>query len=245
LEKLGLNLGYILVQILAFLILFVVLRVWVYKPLLNLLDKRREKIASGLEDARIAGEARASAEQEADKITTEAQAKAAHIISEATERADAAMLEVKAQADNEIARQREATLLEVEEERNRMLGDLRGQVAALAIAASQKLIGEALDEKRQHSLLEEFFSGVRSGKVMALNGGGIMGDSAEVISALPLTDAEQMIIKKDVLAKMGEQVRVDFKVDPSILGGLIVKVGDKVLDSSVAGQLEELRQSLK
>lgn len=244
-EKLGLNLGYILVQILAFLILFVVLRVWVYKPLLNLLDKRREKIASGLEDARIAGEARASAEQEADKITTEAQAKAAHIISEATERADAAMLEVKAQADNEIARQREATLLEVEEERNRMLGDLRGQVAALAIAASQKLIGEALDEKRQHSLLEEFFSGVRSGKVMALNGGGIMGDSAEVISALPLTDAEQMIIKKDVLAKMGEQVRVDFKVDPSILGGLIVKVGDKVLDSSVAGQLEELRQSLK
>lgn len=244
-EKLGLNLGYILVQILAFLILFVVLRVWVYKPLLNLLDKRREKIASGLEDARIAGEARASAEQEADKITTEAQAKAAHIISEATERADAAMLEVKAQADNEIARQREATLLEVEEERNRMLGDLRGQVAALAIAASQKLIGEALDEKRQHSLLEEFFSGVRSGKVMALNVGGIMGDSAEVISALPLTDAEQMIIKKDVLAKMGEQVRVDFKVDPSILGGLIVKVGDKVLDSSVAGQLEELRQSLK
>ncbi len=198
-----------------------------------------------LEDARVASDARASAEKDAEKINAEAQAKAAQIISQATERADASMLEVRAQADNEIAREREATLQEVEQERNRMLGDLRGQVAALAIAASQKLIGAALDENRQHALLAEFFSGVRSGKIMALNGGGISGDSAEVISALPLTDEEQKMIQKDVLARLGGQVKIDFKVDPSILGGLIVKVGDKVLDGSVAGQLEELRQTMR
>jgi F-type H+-transporting ATPase subunit b len=245
LEKLGLNLGYIVVQILAFLILLVVLNAWVYKPLMGLLARRREKIAASLEDARVASEARANAEREAERITTEAQAKAAQIISQATERADASMLEIKAQAENEIAREREATLQEVQEERNRLLGDLRGQVAALAIAASHKLIGEALDEKRQHALLEEFFSGVKSGKVMALNGGGVSGESAEVISALPLTADEQRTIHNDVLAKVGPEVRVSFKVDPSILGGLVVKVGDKVLDGSVAGQLEELRQSMR
>ena len=244
-EKLGLNLGYIIVQILCFLILFVVLRAWVYKPMLGLLDRRRQKIAEGLEDARVAAEACASAEKDAAGIITEAQAKAAHIISEATERADAAMLEFRAEADNEIAKEREATLTEVEEERNRMLGDLRGQVAALAIAAAQKLIGEALDEKRQHALLSEFFSGVKSGKAVVLDGAGITGESAEVTSALPLTEEEQISVKKDVLVKMGEQGKVEFKVDPSILGGLIVKVGDKVLDGSVAGQLEDLRQSLR
>ena len=243
--KLGLNLGYIIVQIISFLLLFVVLRAWVYKPLLGLLDRRRQKIADGLEDARVAAEARASAEKDAAEIITQAQAKAAHIISEATERADAAMLEVKAGADIEIAKQREATLAEVEEERNRMLGDLRGQVAALAIAAAQKLVGEALDEKRQHVLLAEFFSGVKSGKALVLDGDGITGDSAEVVSALPLTEDEQGFVKKDVIAKMCSQASVEFKVDPSILGGLIVRVGDKVLDGSVAGQLEDLRQSLR
>ena len=47
-EALGLNLGYLLVQILNFAILFVVLRAWVYKPVLNLLQTSREAIAKGL-----------------------------------------------------------------------------------------------------------------------------------------------------------------------------------------------------
>ena len=55
-----------------------------------------------------------------------------------------------------------------QQERNRILGDLRGQVAALAAAATQKLIGQTLDEKRQHALIDEFFSGARAGKVVVL-----------------------------------------------------------------------------
>ena len=244
-SQLGLNLGYLLVQIVCFFIIFVVVRVWIVKPLQGMLEKRRQKLEQGLEDARVAAEARANAEKDAAGIVAEAQGKAAHLVSEATERADAAMLEVRAESDNEISKQREAVLAEVEEERNRMLSDLRGQVAALAIAAAQKLVGESLDEKRQHALLAEFFSGVKSGKVLVLEGAEISGASAEVVSALPLTADEQAIVKKDVLAKMGSQAAVDFRVDPSILGGLVVRVGDKVLDGSVAGQLEDLRQSLR
>jgi len=245
LAQLGLNLGYLLVQIVCFLIIFVVVRVWIVKPLQGLLEKRRNTIAQSMEDARIAAEARANAEKDAAGIVAEAQAKAAHIISEATERADAAMLEVKAESDNETSKQREAVLAEVELERNRILGDLRGQVAALAIAAAEKLVGETLDEKRQHVLLAEFFSGVRSGKVVVLEGAAISGTSAEVVSALPLTDDEQTIVKKDILARMGTQAVVDFRVDPSILGGLVIHLGDKVLDGSVAGQLDDLHKSLK
>ena len=243
--QLGLNLGYLLVQIVCFFIIFVVVRAWVVKPLQGMLEKRREKMAQGLEDARVAAEARANAEKDAAGIVAEAQVKAAHLVSDATERADTAMVEVRAQADEEIGKQREAVLAEVEEERNRMLGDLRGQVAALAIAAAQKLVGETLDEKRQHILLSEFFSGVKSGKVVVLEDAELAGASAEVVSALPLTADEQTIVKNDILSKMGSQAAVDFRVDPSILGGLVIHVGDKVLDGSVAGQLEEMRQSLR
>jgi F-type H+-transporting ATPase subunit b len=243
-EGLGINAGLLLLQILSFTIVFVILRKWLFAPLANMLEKRRNTIAQGQEDARIAAEARASAEQEAAKIIAEAQAKSTHIVNEATDRAEKAVLEVKAEAEKEIVKEREATMADVAEERNRMLGDLRVQVAALAIAAAQKLIGEALDEKRQHVLLEEFFSGVKSGKVVVLESEKLIGASAEVTSALPLTTSEQSVLKKDILAKIGTQATVAFRVDPAILGGLVIRVGDKMLDDSVASKLEGLRQSL-
>jgi F-type H+-transporting ATPase subunit b len=244
LEQLGLNLGFILVYLFNFLIMLVVLRVWVYKPILGLLDKRRQNIAQGLEDARVAAEARASAEKEAAKIVADAQAEASKAVREANERAQNIAKEVKAEAEAEATKAREASLAETEVERNRVLGDLRGQVAALSIAATQKLVGEALDEKRQRALLDEFFSGVKSGKVVVMDDANLKGKSAEVTSALPLTDQEQTAVKNDVLARVGAQA-VTFRVDPSILGGLVIKVGDKVVDGSVAGKLDGLRQSLK
>lgn len=243
-EKLGLNLGFILIQILSFAIIFIVLKEWVYKPITAQLDKRRRAIAQGLEDARVAAEARANAERESNKIIAEAQQKAAEIVREATERADAAARDVRMEADAEIAKAREQALAEVEQERNRVLSEVRGQIAALAIAATQKLIGVALDEQRQHALLEEFFSGVRSGKVIVLEGESLSGQAAEITSALPLTETEQQAVKQDLLAKMGGAASVTFRVDPTILGGLIVKIGDRVVDGSVAGQLQGLRQTL-
>ncbi len=243
-EALGLNGGYFLVQVLNFLILFVVLSAWVYKPVLNLLEKRRETIAQGLEDARVATEARANAEKEAEKILADAQAQASKIVREATERAEAVGREIRTEAEAEAAKAKEAALAEAAVERDRMLADVRGQIAALAMAATQKLVGETLDEQRQHALINEFFSGVKAGKVTVLDDADFTGDTAEVISALPLTDEEQAIIKKDVLAKIGSDAKVEFKVEPSILGGLVIRVGDKVLDNSVAAQMDELRHRL-
>lgn len=244
-DKLGINLGFLLFQIFNFLVLMILMYAFAYKPIVNMLEKRRTKIAEGMEDARVASEARANAEEEAAKIIAEAQNKAAQTIREATERAELAAKDVRAAADDEITKAREAALAEAEGERNRMLGDLRGQVAALSIAATHKLVGDALDEKRQHALIKEFFSGVKSGKVIMMDGAEANGALADVTSALPLTKDEQEAVKKDILLKIGKQATVTFRVDPSILGGLIIRIGDKVLDGSVAGKIEGLRQALK
>jgi F-type H+-transporting ATPase subunit b len=244
-EKLGINLGYLLVQIFNFVILFIVLKAWVYKPLTGMLEKRRTTIAKGLEDARVAAEARANAEGEAQKILADAQAKAGQVIREASDRADLVAKDIRAQVDAEAAKAKEAALAEATEERNRMLSEVRGQVAALAIAAAQKLVGESLDEKRQHSLLQEFFSGVKSGKVVVLEGQTVKGNSVTVTSALPLLKDEKEAIQKDIVSKLGSEAATSYFVDPSILGGLVIKVGDKLIDGSVAGQLENLKQSIQ
>ncbi|NMB60454.1 MAG: F0F1 ATP synthase subunit B [Chloroflexi bacterium] len=147
-EALGLNLGYIIVQILMFVIVFVTLKKWAYKPMIEMLEKRRKTIAQGLEDAQVASEARANAEKEAEKIIADARAQAAELIRAASEQADAAGRDIRAAIEADAAKAREAAAAELEQERNRILGEIRGQVAALAIASTQKLIGESLDEKR-------------------------------------------------------------------------------------------------
>jgi F-type H+-transporting ATPase subunit b len=244
LEALGINLGYLLVQITNFAILFIILRAWVFKPIVGLLERRRETIAQGEEDARIAAKARQNAEQEAEEILAKAQQEASKLVREATERGEEVRREIKQNAEEEAVEIRANAQEQAQEVKEQALSDLRGQVSALAIAAAQKVIGEALDEKRQHSLIEQFFSGVQKGKVVLLEEETVSGASAEVTSALPLTDKEQDTIREDIVGKLGDSATITFRVDPNILGGLVIRVGDKVLDGSVAGKLSGLKQSL-
>ncbi len=244
-EKLGISLGYLIFFILNFLLLLLLLRAWVYGPILNMLEKRQATLAQGVDDARVAAEARANAEKEAAKILAEAQAEAGRRAAEVTARAEKEAADIRAAAEGERRRQFKAAEEDARLERERLLADLRGQVGALAIAAANRLIGEALDERRQHALIEELFSGVRAGKVTVLEGETVSGQTAVVTSALPLTAQEQATTQHDVLSRLGSAASVTFKVDPNILGGLIIRVGDRVIDGSVAGKLETLRASLK
>jgi F-type H+-transporting ATPase subunit b len=229
-----------------FAIAIIVISAWVIKPLLGVLEKRKLTIAKGLEDARIASEARENAENEAEKIVKNAQSKAADLVREASDRAEAAVREIKAQADAELAKNRENAQAELETERSVLLGNLRSQVITLSIAGAQKLIGESLiqDEKRQHALLEEFFSGVKGGKVVILEGETLQGTDAQVISALPLREEEKSRVQAELLQNLGKDAVIRFSVDPNILGGIIIRVGDRVIDGSVASQLADLKQTM-
>ena len=244
-ENLGISLGSLIAYIINFIIVLLVLKAWVYSPLMKALQNRRAKIEKGLEDARIAAEARDNAEKDASAILAEAQANAAQVIREAKEKAEAAGSEVTAAVDADIAKARQDAKVEIEQERERVLGQIKNNVASLAIAAAQKLIGEALDEKRQHELVAEFFSGIKNGIVTVLEGAEFEGKMAQVMSALPLNEEEQKVITDEMRGKIGADAEVAFNVDPDILGGLVIRVGDKVVDGSVAGQIQNLRTSLQ
>ncbi len=67
---------------------------------------------------------------------------------------------------------------------------------------------------------------------------------AHVISAVPLTPDEQETLRQRIHARYGSEVELDFHVDPSTLGGVILQVGDKVIDGSIAGKLTALHERL-
>lgn len=243
-EALGINLGYLVLYILNFIILVLVMKMWAYDPILKVLETRKEKIAQGLEDARKAQEARANAKTDAEKLLKEAQAEAAQKAASLIQEAQKAAADIRTAANGE----REKILAQAEIDagaaRNAALSEVRDQIATLAIAAANKIVGDSLDEKRQQVLITEFFSGIKGSKVVVLDDTELSGTSAEVTSALPLTTRQQSTIKKDLARQLGTGAEVNFRVDPNILGGLVVQVGDKIVDGSARGRLESLRQSL-
>lgn len=68
---------------------------------------------------------------------------------------------------------------------------------------------------------------------------------AEVTSAHPLAETQVAALEKNLKARVGRDVAVDVKVDPAILGGLIVKIGSQMIDSSIRTRLNTLAQAMK
>jgi F-type H+-transporting ATPase subunit delta len=69
--------------------------------------------------------------------------------------------------------------------------------------------------------------------------------TAEVTSAEPLSDAQTTALKAALTAKTGKTIEIDAKVDPSLIGGLIVKLGSRMIDSSLKTKLSQLKIALK
>ncbi len=68
--------------------------------------------------------------------------------------------------------------------------------------------------------------------------------TAEVVSARALDDAQQEQIRAELAARTGRAVELSARTDEQLLGGAIVRAGDRVLDASLRGRLQQLAQSL-
>lgn len=69
--------------------------------------------------------------------------------------------------------------------------------------------------------------------------------TAKVTSAHPLSKAQQTALIKKLKAGLGQEIALDLVTDPAILGGLVVRVGSRMIDSSLRTRLETLGQALK
>jgi len=121
--------------------------------------------------------------------------------------------------------------------------------AAKAIAATadvMKLDGTTrnflgvLAQNRRLSQLPQIIRAYRS---LAANHRG--ETTAEVASAHPLTDDQVTALKQQLRARVGRDVNVDLSVDPSLLGGLVVRLGSQMIDSSIKTRLNTLAHAMK
>jgi F-type H+-transporting ATPase subunit delta len=139
-----------------------------------------------------------------------------------------------------------------------MSEELRGVVASPVIASDEQsaAVAAVLEKAGISGLTANFFKLIAKNRRlfavpdMIASFRAIAADArgevtAEVTTAAPLTDEQTTALKATLKDSVGKDVQLDSSVDPSILGGLIVKVGSRMVDSSLRSKLSAMEVGLK
>lgn len=154
------NLFWIIVSALNFLVFFIVAWQLALKPVVRQLHARRERIEQGLRDADTARSEREAAQEQRQAILTEARREANDIIGRAQRTADEARDQGVVETQAEIERLRAQAVGEIDAERHRVLGEVRAQVADLALRAAGRVVGETMNSDRERKLVNDFLAQV-------------------------------------------------------------------------------------
>jgi len=151
----GINLPLLLAFIVNFVILFGLLGLVLYKPVMKMLDERSKRIKEGMERAEATKEEYARAEEEVKRLISKAREDGQALVSQATQIGERLREEAKDGAREEAQVIIERTRAELDEERDRIIDDLRREFVDISISAAEKVIKETLDKKRHRRLIEE------------------------------------------------------------------------------------------
>ena len=149
---LGLNL---LWQILAFAILVWLLSRYAYKPVVGLLDERRNRILESMEQAEQIKKDNAAAAQRAQQIIAEAQAQTREMLAQAQQMSQRTITAAQAEAREQREKLLADAHKQIEVDTQRAKDELRREVARLTVLAAGKVIGKSLDTPDHYRLVDE------------------------------------------------------------------------------------------
>jgi len=155
--------GTVIVELITFLIMLAILARYVYPRIVTLAEARQRQIAEQLKEAE---EARGAAEQrlkEAEEKLNDARKTAQGVIDAAAKSAEQLRQEMRQKAEEESKRTVEAARKEIEAERDQAVRSVRSEVANLVVAATEKVIGETLDDAKHRQLIDKAIKEVASG----------------------------------------------------------------------------------
>ena len=153
---LSINLFWVIVAALNFIVFLVLIWRFGFDPIARILSERRTRIEQGLADAEEAQKDRAASLAERERMLTETRRESAVLLASAQKSAQELRDSDIAATRIELERIRQQATAEIAAERDRALSDLRSQVADLALAAAGKVVSETMTDARQRRLVEEF-----------------------------------------------------------------------------------------
>jgi len=158
-ENIGINLPLLIAFLINFGILFLLLMVFGYKPIMKMLDDRQAKIRESMEQAERIREQTAKSEEQIKAHLESARKDGQAIILQATQMGEKLKEEAREDARKEASMVIERAKLEIERDRDKAIEGLRGEFADIAIMAAEKVINESLDKKKHKKLIDDVLEG--------------------------------------------------------------------------------------
>lgn len=152
---LGINVPVLIAQTINFVFLLLILRLFIYKPVLKMLDERREKIREGLSAAERGRETAAEASREAEAAIEAARSEGQQIVAQAQAISQRIQEEARQQAQAQSDAMLERARSEIQLERDSAISELRREFADLTISAAEKVIGQSLDRNAHQRLIND------------------------------------------------------------------------------------------
>ncbi len=155
--------GTVIVELITFLAMLAILSRWVYPEIVRLAEARQRQIANLLKEAE---KSRADAEaqlKDAETKLNEARRTAQSVIDAANKSGEQLRSELRQKAEEEAKRLTETARKEINAERERAVQSVRAEVAGLVVVATEKVIGETLDEQKHKQLIDRAIAEATSG----------------------------------------------------------------------------------
>jgi F-type H+-transporting ATPase subunit b len=145
---------------LSFLVLVVLMAKMGYPAVKSAMDDRTERIRSAIDEADATKAQAEAVLVDYQRQVADAKGEAARIIEEARQTADALKRDLTARAEAEAAELRQRNAEQINAERERVMAEMQGQVATLAIELAEKVVGGSLDQQRSLQLIEAYINDV-------------------------------------------------------------------------------------
>ena len=153
-DALGINVPGLVTHIISFLVLLAILRLFLYKPIVNMLDQRSQRIRESLEAAERAQEESAQSQEEVQAQLEAARAEGQQLIASAREVANRFREEETAKVRQEIDAERARAEANIQRERDAAIEQLRSEFADLAITAAERVVERSLDEQAHQDIID-------------------------------------------------------------------------------------------
>jgi len=136
---------------------------YVWPPLLVMIEARQKEIADGLAAAEKGRNSLDDAKSEVERLVGAARDQARSIVDQANSRANSIIEEARAEGVATRQREVEAGIAQIELDKSRARDELRAQVAAIAIAGAEKVLGREIDAKAHRDLLDQLANELQAG----------------------------------------------------------------------------------
>lgn len=150
--------GTIVFTLINTLIIFLLFRIFLFKPVCKILDKRKEMAAAEIADAQKAKESAEKTEQEYTEKLADAKNTAAEIVKQATVRAQAREEEIISEANQKAAEIRAKAEESIERDKKRAMNDVKDEISDMVILAATKVVEKEISEKDNEEIISKFLA---------------------------------------------------------------------------------------